>query len=143
MTSLLARTWRGTTRAADADAYLAYLHATGLAAYAAAPGNRGVFALRRVDGEHAEWLLVTLWDSPDAVRAFTGSAAGDDAALTRAVFYPEDDRFLTAGDARATHYEVVHASVPAALAPDAVPLPGDASAGPGTAGPTSEDGAAP
>ena len=108
MSTLLARTWRGTTRAADADAYLDYLRATGLADYAAAPGNRGVLALRRVDGERAEWLLVTLWYSAEAVRAFTGSAA-DDAALTRAVFYAEDDRFLIARDERAAHYAVVHA----------------------------------
>ena len=110
MPTLLARTWHGTTRAADADAYLDYLRATGLAEYAAVPGNRGVLALRRVAGERAEWLLVTLWDSAEAVRAFTGSAA-DDEALTRAVFYPDDDRFLIARDERAAHYAVVHSDV--------------------------------
>ncbi|GJG88819.1 antibiotic biosynthesis monooxygenase [Gemmatimonadetes bacterium T265] len=108
MTPLLARTWRGTTDAADADAYLAYLRATGLAAYAATPGNRGVFAFRRVADGRAEWLLVTLWDSLDAVRAFAGARAGD-ADPTRAVFYPEDDRFLTVRDDSATHYDVVYA----------------------------------
>lgn len=103
MDDVLARTWRGTTAAADADAYLEYLRATGLAEYAATPGNRGVLALRRVEGERAEWLLVTLWESLDAVRAFAGV---DDP--TRAVFYPEDDRFLTSRDERAVHFDVVH-----------------------------------
>jgi heme-degrading monooxygenase HmoA len=106
MPTLLARTWRGTTAADDADAYLDYLHATGLAAYRAAPGNRGVLALRRVAGGRAEWLLVTLWDDLAAVCAFAGAPAGADP--TRAVFYPEDDRFLTARDEHAAHYEVAY-----------------------------------
>jgi hypothetical protein len=41
-----------------------------------------------------------LWDSLDAVKAF----AGDD--HERAVFYPEDDRFLVDRDLTAKHYEV-------------------------------------
>jgi len=98
---MIARTWAGATRAADADAYLDYLHATGFAEYRATPGNRGVLALRRVEGERAEFLLLTLWDSEDAIRRF----AGDD--IARAVFYPEDERFLVARDEHVHHYEVV------------------------------------
>jgi heme-degrading monooxygenase HmoA len=97
---MIARTWAGATRAADADAYLEYLQATGLAAYRATPGNRGTLALRRIAGERAEFLLLTLWESEDAIRRF----AGDD--IDRAVFYPEDDRFLIARDEHVTHYEV-------------------------------------
>ena len=36
---MIARTWAGATRAADADAYLEYLHATGLAAYRPRPAT--------------------------------------------------------------------------------------------------------
>ena len=99
---MVARTWAGATRAADADAYLEYLHATGLAAYQATPGNRGVLALRRIAGDRAEFLLLTLWDSIEAIQRF----AGND--IDRAVFYPEDERFLVARDERVNHYEVVH-----------------------------------
>lgn len=98
---MIARTWAGATRAADADACLDYLHATGLAAYRATPGNRGVLALRRVEGDRAEFLLLTLWDSESAIRRF----AGDD--IGRAVFYPEDERFLVTRDEHVNHYEVV------------------------------------
>ncbi|HEX2217786.1 MAG TPA: hypothetical protein VHG35_03230 [Gemmatimonadales bacterium] len=98
---MIARSWAGATRAEDADAYLDYLHATGLAEYRATPGNRGVLALRRLDEGSAEFLLVTLWDSEDAIRRF----AGDD--IGRAVFYPEDERYLVARDERVRHYEVV------------------------------------
>jgi heme-degrading monooxygenase HmoA len=97
---MIARTWEGATRAADADAYLSYLHATGFAGFRATPGNRGVLALRRIKDDRAEFLLVSLWDSDDAIRRFAGEDIG------RAVFYPEDERFLVARDEHVNHYEV-------------------------------------
>lgn len=98
---MIARTWRGAVRADDADAYVEYLEATGLSAYRATSGNRGVYALRRIDGDRCEFLLVTLWDDMDAVRAFAGEEP------ETAVFYPEDDRFLVDRDLVSNHYEVV------------------------------------
>jgi heme-degrading monooxygenase HmoA len=100
---MIARTWRGAVRAADADAYLAYLHRTGHAAYRATPGNAGVMTLRRTVGDRAEFLIVSLWESLDAVRAFAGPEPG------RAVFYPEDDRFLVERDLHVDHFDVVFA----------------------------------
>lgn len=99
---MIARTWRGATRAADADRYVAYLHASGFPGYRDAEGNRGVLALRRAEGDRAEFLLVTLWESEEAIRRF----AGDDPS--RAVFYPEDDRYLIERGERVDHYEVVY-----------------------------------
>lgn len=98
---MIARTWRGAVRTSDADAYLEYLETTGLKAFRETPGNRGVFALRRIDGDRCEYLLLTLWDSLDAVKRFAGDA------VETAVFYPEDDRFLVDRDLTSTHYEVV------------------------------------
>jgi heme-degrading monooxygenase HmoA len=97
---VIARTWRGAVRAEDADAYLDYLEATGLKEYRETRGNRGVFALRRIDGDRCEYLIVSLWDSLEAVQRF----AGEDPE--QAVFYPEDDRFLVDRDLTSTHYEV-------------------------------------
>jgi heme-degrading monooxygenase HmoA len=99
---MIARTWRGAVRAADTDAYLAYLNAVGTPGYTAVPGNVGVVTLRRLVDGRAEFLLVSFWDSEAAVRAFAGPN------IERAVFYPEDDRFLIARDEHVTHYEVVH-----------------------------------
>ena len=61
-----------------------------------------------------EWLIVTSWESWDAVRAF----AGDDP--NRARFYPDDARYFVALDERVEHYELVlderwRDSVPAAI----------------------------
>lgn len=104
---MIVRTWRGATRAEDADRYLAYLHRTGLAAYRATPGNRGVLALRRVrdgaDGPVAELLLVTAWESWEAIRRFAGDHP------ERAVFYPDDDAFLVERDEHVDHYDVIFA----------------------------------
>jgi heme-degrading monooxygenase HmoA len=98
---MIARTWQGATTAEDAETYLRYLHQTGLAEYRKIEGNRGVLALRRVVEGRAEFLLISLWDSQDAVRQF----AGDD--IDQAVFYPEDERFLIRRDEHVNHYEVV------------------------------------
>ena len=98
---MIARTWWGATRADDAADYLEYLRETGLSEYARIPGHRRTLTLRRIAQGRAEFLIVTLWDSMEAVRRF----AGDDPE--RAVFYPEDDRYLVARDDHVTHYEVV------------------------------------
>jgi heme-degrading monooxygenase HmoA len=97
---MIARTWTGAVRRDDGDAYAAYMRETGVAGYAKTPGNRGVWMLRRDVEERTEFVMFTLWDSIDAVKAF----AGDD--YEAAVFYPEDDRFLIERDLTAAHYEV-------------------------------------
>lgn len=106
---MIVRTWRGATRAADLEAYLAYLHETGIPEYEATPGNRGTLLLHRLDGERAEYLILSFWDSLDDVHGF----AGDDIAT--AVFYPEDDRFLVERDLVAFHWEIGHASLERAV----------------------------
>jgi heme-degrading monooxygenase HmoA len=101
---VIARTWRGETATHDADAYVAYLEATGLPGYRATPGNRGAYLLRRPKGDRTEFLTVSFWDDLDVIRTF----AGDD--IDVAVFYPEDDRYLRSRDLVAYHYEVASPS---------------------------------
>jgi heme-degrading monooxygenase HmoA len=103
---MIARTWRGATKANDAEAYLEYLHQTGFAEYRKTAGNRGVLGLRRFVNDRAEFFLVSLWESEEAIRQF----AGDD--IEKAVFYPEDERFLVDRDTHVSHYEVVFDSAP-------------------------------
>jgi hypothetical protein len=97
---MIARIWKGAVRLQDGDAYAEYMHATGLAEYAATPGNRGAWMLRRDAGANTEFLMFTLWESVDAIRAF----AGDD--IDAAVYYPEDERYLVEREDTVTHYEV-------------------------------------
>ncbi len=98
---MIARIWRGITPAAKADAYFAYLQATGLKEYRSIEGNRGVQVLRRIEGERAEFLLISFWDSYDAIRKF----AGDD--FETAVYYPEDKDFLLVMEPKVMHYEIL------------------------------------
>ena len=98
---MIGRIWQGAAKADDADAYLEYLHETGFTQYRATPGNLGVQALRRVVEGRAEFLLLTLWESEEAIRRF----AGDD--IGRAVFYPEDERYLIEKGEQVSHYDVV------------------------------------
>jgi heme-degrading monooxygenase HmoA len=104
---MIARIWRGITLAEKADAYIDYLHQTGLRDYATTPGNRGVSVLRRLQGEHSEIVLISLWDSMEAVRAFAGENP------ERSVYYPEDENYLLEMEPLVRHYEVAEQIVPA------------------------------
>jgi len=98
---VIARIWRGATRPEDAEAYAEYLRETGMREYRSTPGNVGVYMLRRIVGDRAEWITLTLWDSIEAIERFSGEDA------ERAVYYPEDRHYLIDKDDRATHWEVL------------------------------------
>ena len=98
---MIARIWRGMTREADKDAYFEYLQKTGLKEYAGTPGNRGVWTLCRVQDGKAQFTLISLWDSWDAIRNFA------DANYQKAVYYPEDKKFPLEMQPGVEHYEVL------------------------------------
>ena len=97
---MIARIWKGAVARRDGEAYADYMQETGVAGYVSTPGNQGAWMLRRDVGDRTEFLMFTLWDSLDAVKAF----AGED--YETAVFYPEDDRYLVERDLTSAHYEV-------------------------------------
>ncbi len=105
---MIARTWRGATRAADAERYTAYVVETGIAGYRATPGNAGAMILRRIVDDRAEFTVLSFWDDEAAIRRFAGDDPG------RAVFYPADDAFLVERDMRVDHWEVATNDSPAA-----------------------------
>ena len=97
---MVARTWRGWTKAAEIDRYVEYVKETGVERLAATDGNQGVYIFTRVFGDRAEIVVTSLWESLDSIRAF----ASDE--IERAVFYPEDDAFLVEREWTCTHYDV-------------------------------------
>ena len=97
---MIARVWRGATRAEDAEKYGAYVEETGLRGARELPGSRGTLLLRRERDGRAEFQTILLFDSLDDVRAF----AGDE--LDEAVFFPDDDRYLVDRDLDVAHYDV-------------------------------------
>jgi heme-degrading monooxygenase HmoA len=98
---VIARIWRGAVRCEDADRYVDYLQGTGIPEYRATPGNRGAWILRRDAGETTEFVTLSFWDSLESVEGFASPDPG------RAVFYPEDDRFLVERNLHVTHYELI------------------------------------
>jgi uncharacterized damage-inducible protein DinB/heme-degrading monooxygenase HmoA len=113
---MIARSWDGLTRVEEADAYAEYVRRTGFKDLTATTGNRGVYVLRRREGDAARFRVLSLWDSMDGIRRF----AGDEPE--RARYYPEDERFLKALDPHVTHFEVVAQGAPPAGAAEATPL---------------------
>lgn len=107
---MIARTWRGVTRRADAGQYVQYMLKTGVSEYLQTEGNRGALVLRRNRDDETHFLFVSLWDSIEAVRRF----AGEDYEV--AVFYPQDDDFLIGRDPHVEHYDVaIHELDPTSL----------------------------
>jgi len=98
---MIARIWHGITSKSKADEYAEYLNKTGVRDYQATKGNRAVHVLRRIEGEQAHFLVVTFWDSLEAIKDF----AGED--VEKARYYPEDQDYLLAFEERVAHYEVI------------------------------------
>jgi kanamycin kinase len=98
---MIARIWRGAVHRKDGDAYAKYMQATGIAGSTRTPGNRAALMLRREVGDRCEFVMLTLWDSMEAVTAFAGTQP------EKAVFYPEDDRYLIDRDLTVDHYESI------------------------------------
>ncbi len=97
---MIARTWHGVTSRAKADEYLRLMRTIAVPDYQAIAGNRGVYVMRRIEGETAHFLLLTLWDSDDAIRQF----AGED--IEKAKYYDFDPDYLLELEPTVTHYEV-------------------------------------
>ena len=97
---MIARHWTGRVRTEDAVDYANYVRRTGVAAHRATAGNLGSMVLVRIDQAETEVIVVSLWESLDAIRAF----AGDDPEI--AVFFAEDERYLVSAEQRVKHYDV-------------------------------------
>lgn len=98
---MIARQWIGATRESDADTYFQYLKETGVKECEATQGNKGVWLLRRVQDSTAEFVFISLWDSFESVKTF----AGPD--YEKAVYYPEDTKYLLTLNPHVTHFEVL------------------------------------
>jgi hypothetical protein len=98
---VIARTWRGATALANADGYIDHLRERTLPVLSHIPGYRGGYVMRHTSGSRVEFMVVTLWESLDAIRAFAGADPG------AAVVPPEARALLASFDDRAVHWDVV------------------------------------
>jgi heme-degrading monooxygenase HmoA len=97
---MIARIWRGRTRAEHAAEYAAYIRRTGVEALRASPGNQGTLVLRRVAEGEAEFYVISLWESMDDIRKF----AGEEYEVP--VYFPEDGNYLLEKETRVRHYDL-------------------------------------
>lgn len=98
---MIARLWRAAAPTpAAADAYQRHVTTQVFPALRAIAGHRGAQVLRREEGARAEFLVLTFWDSMDAIRRFAG------ADPERAVVEPEARAVLAGYDDFVRHYEV-------------------------------------
>jgi heme-degrading monooxygenase HmoA len=98
---MIARLWHGVTPAEKANEYMNFLNRTGVPDYKATEGNQGVYVLRRIEGSEAHFLLVSLWESKEAIARFAGEE------IEKAYYYPEDKDFLLEFEPTVQHYEVL------------------------------------
>jgi heme-degrading monooxygenase HmoA len=99
---MIARTWRGRTTSANAEAHSRHFTTNVAPHLKDIAGHQGAYLLRREADGQVEFLAVTLWDSIETIKRF----AGDNPDV--AVVEPEGRAALSAFDDFARHYEVVY-----------------------------------
>jgi heme-degrading monooxygenase HmoA len=95
---MIARLWRGYSTPEKANGYRVMLLRQILPGINQTPGYDGSFVLERTIGGEIEFLIITLWESMDAVRQFAGPK------YERAVIHEEAAACLTRYDTESTHY---------------------------------------
>ena len=101
---MIARIWFGKTLDSKSGEYFNYLEKTGIKDTSSTEGNRGVYVLRRKEDGISEFLFITLWESIEAIKKFAGQDT------EKAVYYPDDDKFLLELEPHVKHFEVLLAS---------------------------------
>jgi len=96
----IARIWQGRTPLARADEYRQYLFDAGVSKIAAIPGNRGVQMMMRKTAREGEFMVVSYWDTIEAIAGFAGPGYEQVRDL------PRDDEFLIDKQTQARHFEL-------------------------------------
>ncbi|MBE3140540.1 MAG: antibiotic biosynthesis monooxygenase [Thermoplasmata archaeon] len=99
---MIMRIWHGATKTSRKEKYFRYMMETGVPWYKSLPGNCGVFVLQRVYPDKTDFLLLSLWDSLESVRNFTGKD------IDRAIYnFTADKEYLLEMEPTVAHYEIL------------------------------------
>jgi heme-degrading monooxygenase HmoA len=98
---MIIREWRGRTATSNADAYPKHFRTNVVPELRRVPGFLGAHLSRRLLNDKIEYLVLTKWQSMDAIRGFAGNDAG------KAVVEPAAIAALTDFDDCVQHYEVI------------------------------------
>jgi len=99
---MITRIWHGRTSLQHADSYLDFLLNDGTREYRETQGNLSIKVWRRKEHDCCHFYTVTEWESLEAVKRF----AGED--YEKAVYYPEDERYLLEKLPFVEHYELLN-----------------------------------
>jgi heme-degrading monooxygenase HmoA len=100
---MILRMWKALATADKADDYVQHATRKVFPALRAIRGHRGAYLLRRALNGAVELVVLTLWESMEAVRHFAG------AEPEKAVVEPAARAMLTSFNDTVTHFEVVQA----------------------------------
>jgi len=95
---MVARVWHGRTAADKAEAYRQYLYETGVKKIATLPGNRGVQMMAKIEADGGEFMVVSYWDSIDAIKGYAGEN------YTQVHDLPRDKEFLLDRESLVRHF---------------------------------------
>lgn len=99
---MIIRLWHGRTARSDYEAYTEFMRERAAPDYKSVDGNLACYFLRRLDDDAAHFLLITHWESMEAVKAFAGPNP------ETAKYYPEDDEFLLEKEETSQLYEMFY-----------------------------------
>lgn len=98
---MIAREWRCRCPKDTRDAFIEYLHKTGIKDTQRTLGCKGAQLLQRELSDCVEITLLTYWDSMQSVVRFRGND------YESAQLYPDDYAYGIMPDHEVTHYEVL------------------------------------
>jgi heme-degrading monooxygenase HmoA len=103
---MISRHWRGVTRTAEADNYIRHLEHSIFPQFTRMAGFVSATILRRTVAAGVEFCVVTVWQSMEAVRQFSGETS-DVAVVPQVV-----QAMMVDFDKTVAHYEVVETFTP-------------------------------
>jgi heme-degrading monooxygenase HmoA len=98
---MISRQWRGLAKPECAPAYIEHLHSETFPQLVQLAGFHDAAILRRDLAGGVEFIVVTVWQSPDAIRSFAGRD------VEHAVVPAKVQAMMIEYDRTVRHYEVV------------------------------------
>ena len=98
---MISRQWRGLAKSSHADRYVEHLRAETFPRWKRFRGLSAASILRRSVPTGVEFLVVTTWESIDAIHSFAGTD------VETAVVPPRVQEMMVEYDNRVRHYQIV------------------------------------
>ena len=98
---MISRQWQGLAKQSQADKYIEHLRHETFPKLEEIPGFVNASILRRTVPSGVEFLIVTIWESIDAIKGFAGTD------VETAVVPPNVQEMMVEYDNRVRHYQIV------------------------------------